>query len=175
MGKKPAIPTRRSKRGGASRQALSLQTNLVCGASIEFPCSSLPYLLRPPPPPRLPPPPPRLPILEAPRELLARAELPLVPPPPPRAFPREPPPPPDDTLRLPTRSPPPPPPRFAPRSLVPALGRLPPRSPAPPRSPTPPRLPAPPCCRCRAFAWRFAMESPRAVPPNLSAVERLEY
>src|SRR5215469_5239112 len=94
------------------------------------------YLRRPPPPPRLPPP-PREPMLDAPRELLARAELPLVPP---RALPLEPPLDPDETLRLPTRSPPPPP-----RSLVPALGRLPPRSPPAPRSPAPPRLsPTPP-------------------------------
>src|SRR5262249_40587448 len=132
---------------------------------------------------------------------------------PPRAPPLEPLFAPDDTLRFPTRSPPPPP-RLALLSLVPALGRLPPRSPALPRlspipprlsptpprlsptpprlSPTPPRLfptpprlfptpprsptpPLSPCCRCRALAWRFAMESPRAVPPNLSAVARLEY
>src|SRR5215472_6601111 len=76
------------------------------------------YLRRPPP---RPPPPPRDPILEAPRELLARALPPLIPPePPPKAPPPlEEPSEPDETLRLPTRSPPPPPPRFAPRLLAP--------------------------------------------------------
>src|SRR5215469_16193308 len=138
------------------------------------------YLRRPPPPPPPRPPPPReLPMLEAPRELLARALLPLREEPPKASPLRDPPP--ADVLRLPTRSPPPL--RFPPLSLVPALGRFPPRSPRspspPPRfaplSPAPPaaRLPTPPCCcRWRAFAWRFAMESPRAVPPYLLAVER---
>src|SRR5215469_6232986 len=106
--------------------------------SLVFPGSWFLYLLRPPPPP-----PPREPMLDEPRELLARAELPLIPP---LLIPRDPPEP--DVLRLPTRSPPPPP-RFPPRSPAPPP-RSPPRSPrlspAPPRlSPTPPRLsPTPP-------------------------------
>src|SRR5215471_17534700 len=158
--------------------------------SLAFPCSWFLYLLRPPPPPREP----REPILEEPRELLARAELPFIPPP---LIPRDPPE--RDVLRLPARSPPPPP-RFPPRSPAPPprspalsplrsprLSPTPPRlSPTPPRlSPTPPRLsPTPPRLSptpprlpwprfdmfCRAFAWRSATDDPRDVPPNLFAV-----
>src|SRR5215468_11089095 len=56
--------------------------------------------------------------------------------------------------------------------MPPPDGRLP--KPVPP-----PRLLArlPPCrpiC-CRALAWRLASESPRVVPPNLSAVARSRY
>src|SRR5215471_11344613 len=133
--------------------------------SLAFPCSWFLYLLRPPPPPREP----REPILEEPRELLARAELPFIPPP---LIPRDPPE--RDVLWLPTRSPPPPP-RFPPRSPAP-----PPRSPRSPRlSPTPPRLsPIPPRLPWprfwRAFAWRSATDDPRVVPPNLFAVCRSE-
>src|SRR5215472_526295 len=88
-------------------------------ASIQFFYLRRPPPERPPPPLRPPRPPPPL-KLEEPRELLARAELPL---PPPNA----PPPPLDEsleTLRLPTRSPPPDPP-LAPRSAVPADGAFP--------------------------------------------------
>src|SRR3984957_4203801 len=119
--------------------------------------------LRRPPPER--PPPPRDPILEEPRELLARAWLPLIPEAPPNAlrfvalrF--------CDTCRLPTRSPPPP--RFI--SLVPALG------PAPRFAPRPAG-----CCParglefCRALACRLDMESPRVVPPYRVAVAWSEY
>jgi hypothetical protein len=146
----------------------------------DFPASWIDYL-RLPPPPREPPA-REPPILDAPRELLERAPL---------APPEEPPkaPPPlelDDALRFPPRSPLPP--LF--ESMLLALGRLPPRSEAParspplspappdarfaPLSPAPPdaRLPAPCCCRWRASAWRFPIESPRAVPPYLFAVDR---
>src|ERR1700756_149999 len=79
------------------------------------PLSRLAHLRLPPPPLRPPPPPPRM--LEEPRELLARALLPLEPEPPPKALEfRDPPPP--EVLRLPTRSPLP---RFAPLSFVPEL------------------------------------------------------
>src|SRR5882762_9632240 len=102
--------------------------DLMCFSFIMF------DYLRRPPPPREPPREP--PILEEPRELLARA-----PPPPLEAPPRAPPllelpPAPDDTLRLPTRSPPPPPARSAPfpppaaRLLAPVFC-LPPRSAVP--------------------------------------------
>ncbi len=144
-----------------------------------------PYLRRPPPrppppPPRPPPPPPPKlrppPILEAPRERLSLAPEPLIPLPAPpnallfRALGVL------GTERLPTRSPPPPPKpplprppppvpgrfiepawRFAPRSMVPAVPRF---------------IEA--FCR-RAFACRFAMDSPLVVPPNLPAVARSEY
>src|SRR5215469_11300697 len=136
------------------------------------------YLRRPPP---RPPPPPRDPMLEAPRELLARALPPLIPPePPPKAPPPlEEPPEPDETLRLPTRSPPPPPPRFDPKPLAPSDPRLPaPDCRPPPRSMLPACAPCPrpPSCPWfwRALAWRLPMESPRAVPPYLLAVALLE-
>src|SRR6267143_4228234 len=113
---------------------------------------------------RRPPPPREPPILEEPRELLARALLPRVRlesplRPPPLELALEP----DDTLRLPTRSPPPP------RSMLPACC-LPPRSIAPPCC-------LPPICPWfwRAFACRLDMESPRAVPPYLLAVALFEY
>jgi len=138
-------------------------------------------------------------MLEAPRELEERALLPLKPeeppPKPPALLPLL-----DGMFRLPILSPPPPlddlplPPRLD------ALGdpdRLP--EPAPERSNDPPlsepdRFPAPPAerfadpalgdeprvppcrpaCCWRALAWRLDSESPRAVPPNLSAVARSE-
>src|ERR1700758_4601720 len=86
-------------------------------------------------------------MLEDPRELLARALLPLEPPePPPKALEfRDPPPP--EVLRLPTRSPLP---RFALLSLVPTL-RLP--------ASLPPALRSPPLC------WRFSV-SLRSRPPG---------
>src|SRR5580765_6166791 len=118
-------------------------------------------------------------MLEEPRMLLPRALDPLYPlEPPPKAsrFP----PPLRERSRLPMRSAPPP-------VLLPTL----PLPPAPvllPKPPLPARLltPAPPPrllsrlppCRptcCRAPACRFARESPRAVPPNLSAVARSRY
>src|SRR5215831_15260799 len=109
------------------------------------------YLLRPPP---LRPPPPREPILEDPRELLARALDPLNPPePPPKASPPLDPPP-EETLRSPTRFAPPlapPDPRLPPRSMVPAWAPC----------PLPPNWP----WFCRALACRLLIESPRAVPP----------
>src|SRR5215470_15844704 len=106
-------------------------------------------------------------MLEEPRELLARAELPFIPP---ALIPRDPPEP--DVFRLPTRSPPP---RFPPRSPAPPplspprSPRLSPTPPRPPRlSPTPPRLsPTPPLLPWprfemfwRAFAWRSATDDP---------------
>src|SRR5262245_11162534 len=99
----------------------------------------------------------RLPILPPP------ARLPRLPPPPPGRLPRLPPPPPTPPRlpRLPPpRLPPPPPAR---------LPRLPP--PAPPLRTLPPGRDT--CCR--APAWRFASESPRAVPPYLFAVARSRY
>src|SRR5271167_3432060 len=57
-------------------------------SSLDFIFSSLVMmrmaylLLPPPPPPRAPPPPPREPMLEAPRDWLARAPPPLMPDPP---------------------------------------------------------------------------------------------
>jgi len=128
------------------------------------------------------------PILEAPRELADLALLPLKPlelPPKPLALgPLL-----DGMLRLPILSPPPLPPRLE------ALGAL-ERPPAPPPVERfiPPALGAPdllavpppadrfavpalgdeprdpPCWR--ALACRLLIESPRAVPPNLSAVAR---
>src|ERR1700756_2089544 len=120
-------------------------------------CSSWPSHLRRPPPPREP----REPMLELPRELLARAELPL---PPPKALAL------DrglelgETLRLPTRSPPPADEeRFAPLELR-SLARG-----CSPRDETSRVLPCAlfPCCEIfwRALAWRLAAESPRVVPP----------
>src|SRR5205814_1285250 len=38
-----------------------------------------------------------------------------------------------------------------------------------------PRFPPCPPFRCRAPDWRCAIESPRALPPNLSAVARSRY
>ena len=138
---------------------------------------SVTYLRRPPPrPPLKPPPPPRDPMLEEPRLLLPRALDPLNPlDPPPKAsrFP----PPLRERSRLPILSAPPPPARL----LTPAPPRL--LTPVPPPArlltPAPPRLLArlPPCrptC-CRALAWRLESESPRVVPPNLSAVARSLY
>src|SRR5258706_2323956 len=103
---------------------------------------------------RLPPPPPRLPpllMLDEPRELLARALLPLDPPePPPNALEfRDPPPP--EVLRLPTRSPLPrlallllaPAPRVA-ESLSPYLRSL---AAGRSRFPEAPRSPLLACCR----------------------------
>ena len=130
------------------------------------------YLRRPPPRPK---PPPRDPKLEEPRLPLERALDPLyprVPPPKASRFP----PPLREKSRLPIRSLPPP---FM-RLLTPAP---PPRLPIPPlllRFPKPPPSPKrlldkfPPCrpiC-CRALDCRLAKESPRAVPPNRSAVAR---
>ena len=158
----------------------------------------LAYLRRPPPPPppRDPPLREEPPMLEEPRELLARAPLPLMPDDaPPKALlfvalPEF------GTCRLPTRSPPPP--RLELPAPAPRLGvsRVPaPRSPPEPRldvsrlpaprSPPgccrlslPPRSPPAGCCLAwfwRAFACRFDSESPRVVPPNLSAVDLSEY
>src|SRR5512135_2380799 len=130
--------------------------------------------LRLPPPPREPPPrePPKL---DDPRLLLARALLPLKPPEPPlKALELRDPPPPPEVLRFPTRSPPLRSPLLALRSLAPGW-----RSAAPPaRSefPLEPRSVFPACClppNCpwfwRALSRRFAIESPRAVPPYLLA------
>ena len=143
-------------------------------------CSPQRYLRRPPPPPpRLkPPPPPRDPMLEAPRLLLLRALDPL--------YPREPPP-------KASRFPPP----------LRERSRLPMRS-APPACLGHARS-APSCRRCRHLhrqpgcprrhlrrdCWQDCRpagqpaagrwpggcdsESPRAVPPNLSAVARSRY
>src|SRR5271166_6360386 len=118
-------------------------------------------------------------MLEEPRELLARALLPLMPlPAPPKALLlvelgvlR--------TCWLPARSGPVPrlaftlpafaPPRFC-ASRVPALGPVPARFEA--------SRPPAGCCRatfCRAFACRLAAESPRVVPPNLLAVPLSPY
>src|SRR4051812_41072702 len=124
---------------------------------------------RRPPPPRLPPP-PRDPMLDAPRLLPERALDPLYP-----LAPRDPPPqasrfppPPRETSRLPMRSAPPPPARL----LIPAPARLP--VPVPPLRALDRLPPCRPTC-CRALAWRLESESPRAVPPNLSAVPRSRY
>src|ERR1700756_2148520 len=106
-GKKRAVPARRKRQTSTSPQGLSVQTNYVFLSSFVFPCSWPVYLLRPPPPPRDPPP-PLDPMLELPRELLARAELPLLREAPPNASPLEPLPEPGEVLRLPTRSLPPP-------------------------------------------------------------------
>src|SRR6516162_595251 len=116
-------------------------------------------------------------MLEAPRLLLPRVFDPLYPlAPPPKAsrFP----PPLRERSRLPMRSAPPPPGRL--RAPAPPPARL--LTPPPARllrPPLPARLLArlPPCrpsC-CRAPAWRLARESPRVVPPNLSAVARSRY
>src|SRR5215831_11234810 len=130
------------------------------------------YLRRPPPPPRPPPPrlnppPPREDMLDMPRFELFRAlepSKPLFPPPNASRLP----PPLLDRSRVPMRSGPPPSPE--PRLLRPA----PPARLAPP-APSP-RLLAmlPPCLPIcwRALACRCARESPRAVPPNRSAVAR---
>src|SRR4029077_3206269 len=81
-----------------SPRELFAQAYLVLWSSCAFPRSRFVYLLRPPPPPRDP-------MLEEPRELLARAALPLLLlDPPPRASPRELEPVLGDTLRFPTRS-----------------------------------------------------------------------
>jgi len=95
-------------------------------------------------------------MLEDPRELLARALLPLLP-----APPKAPPPLRDalllETLRLPMRSEPPP--RLA------ALGCC--------RVEASERFPALSCCPpwfCRALACRLAVDAPPVVPPNLLAV-----
>src|SRR5246127_5011157 len=107
-------------------------------------------------------------MLEAPRLLLPRALDPL--------YPREPPP-------KASRFPPPLRERSRPpiRSAPPPLALFPKPAP-PPRLPMPappPRLleRLPPCrpnC-CRALACRLLRESPRVVPPNLSAVARSRY
>jgi hypothetical protein len=115
-------------------------------------------------------------MLEAPRSVLVRAALPLIPlDAPPNAFlfvalgvl---------GTSRLPTRSPPPPA-RFAPMLLAP-----PPAGRVEGFPPPAPRFIVLGCCRefclawfCRAFACRVAVESPRAVPPYLLAVAWFEY
>jgi hypothetical protein len=117
-------------------------------------------------------------MLEPPRLLLVRAldpsypREPLDPPPKASLFP----PPPRETSRLPIRSAPPPPVRFPAPTPPPALLLTP--APSPVRPP-PGRLLArlPPCrpsC-CRALVCRLARESPRVVPPNLSAVARSLY
>src|SRR5207244_1873453 len=136
--------------------------------------------LRRPPPPRLKPPPARLkpplrdPMLEAPRLLPDRVFEPLYPlEPPPKAsrFP----PPLRERSRLPMRSDPPPAARLP--TLAPSERLLPPARLLRP-VPAPRLLDRLPPCRptcCRALAWRFASESPRAVPPNLSAVARSRY
>src|SRR5258707_12832469 len=109
-------------------------------------------------------------MLDAPRLLPERALDPLYPleplEPPPKAsrFP----PPPRVTSRLPIRSAPPPPARLP----APPLARLP--APAPPLRALERLPPCRPTC-CRALACRLASESPRAVPPNLSAVARSRY
>ena len=150
-------------------------TDLMCVLRQVFVfCDSAAVYLRRPPPPRKPPP-PRDPILEEPRLLLLRALDPLyprVPPPNASRFP----PPLRERSRLPMRSAPPPndePPRPPPLRLL---------KPAPPaRLLTPPperKLDRLPPCRpscCRAPVWRFASESPRAAPPNRSAVARSRY
>src|SRR6202007_2146670 len=107
---------------------------------------------------------------EEPRLLLARALDPLYP-----LEPREPPPkasrfppPPRETSRLPMRSAPPPPARLP----TPAPARL--LTPGPPPLALDRLPPCRPTC-CLALAWRLASESPRAVPPNLSAVARSRY
>src|SRR5690348_759664 len=118
-------------------------------------------------------------MLEAPRELLLLAPEPLNPPPPLKALElREPPS--LETLRLPTRSPfplelrlPVPP---ACRLAEPALSRMAACCGLPVLLL---RVPAPPFCRFvgrdwRAFCCRFAIESPRAVPPYCRAVARSE-
>src|SRR5258708_40374754 len=109
-------------------------------------------------------------MLEAPRLLPERALDPLYP-----LEPREPPPkasrfppPPRDTSRLPIRPAPPPPARLA----APPAARL--LAPAPPLRALDRLPPCRPTC-CRALAWRLESESPRAVPPNLSAVAPSRY
>src|SRR5260221_4470750 len=108
-----------------NNRAISKKGNIVRPTSAVFDQARIfliiDYLRLPPPrepPPREPP------ILDAPRELLMRA-LPPLPAEPPKAPPLELL---GDTLRFPMRSPPPP--RFAPLSPVPAVGRLPARSPS---------------------------------------------
>src|SRR6516164_3375908 len=95
--------SRRRRQRAANSTELPVRMDFSLLRSLAFPGSWFLYLLRPPPP--------REPILDEPRELLARAELPLIPPP---LIPRELPEP--EVLRLPTRSPPPPP--FPPRLLA---------------------------------------------------------
>src|SRR5258708_39126298 len=103
-------------------------------------------------------------MLDAPRLLPERALDPLYPleprDPPPKAsrFP----PPPRVTSRLPMRSAPPPPARLP----TPPPARL--LTPAPPLLALDRLPPCRPTC-CRALALRLASESPRAVPPHLSA------
>src|SRR5258706_841063 len=128
------------------RSLRKVENNSVCLASHAFHFSWI-YYLRPPP--RPPPPPREPPILDAPRELLARALLPLLPPePPPKPPPLEPDPAPGDTLLSPTRSPPPPPPppRLSRRLLAPAA-----------------RLLAPGCCLDPSCPWFW-----RALPCRLA-------
>src|ERR1700745_3458734 len=126
------------------------------------------YLRRPPPPPPRLPPPPLDPMLEAPRLLLPRALDPLYPrAPPPKAS--RCPPPLRERSRPPIRSAPPP------LALFPTPAP-PPRLPMP--APPPRLLERLPPCRpncCRALACRLLRESPRVVPPNLSAVARSRY
>ena len=129
------------------------------------------YLRRPPRPP------PRDPILDAPRLPLDRALEPLYPlEPPPKAsrFP----PPLRERSRLPMRSAPPALP-LLPKPPLPARLLMPPPPSRLPMLPPPARLlgrlpPWRPTC-CRALTWRLVRESPRAVPPNLSAVARSRY
>src|SRR5436190_16323575 len=159
--------------------ALTIQTTLQRSplAGVEFIlCScdlrsvtSVSYLRRPPPPRLKPPPPPRDAMLEVPRLLPARAFDPLYPrEPPPNAFRF--PPPLRERSRLPMRSAPPAPAALLPKPALPARLLMP---------PPPARLlgkfpPCRPTC-CRALAWRLESESPRVVPPNLSAVARSPY
>jgi hypothetical protein len=115
-------------------------------------------------------------MLDAPRLLLPRAldpSYPRVPPPNASRFP----PPLRERSRPPMRSGPAAPdllPKSPPldRLLMPASPRLPrPDPPTPLLARLPPCLPS--CCR--ALVWRLDKESPRVVPPNLSAVARSRY
>jgi hypothetical protein len=114
------------------------------------------YLLLPPPPRN--PPPPRDPMLEAPRELLARA---LAPEPPEKALLLLEPALPLETWRFPILSPPPPPAeRFMPCAFAPAL-----------EFPLLNEL-APWPIFCRAAVCRCVMLLPRAAPPYWLATAR---
>jgi len=162
---------------------LDLTNRIVLCIFIFTSYRRLPPPPRNPPPPRDIPPPPQLPrelpMLDIPRLLLERVLPPPQPLEPPLYPPRL-----DELgeLRLPIR--------FEPLALFDVPPRLPdpPRFPAPPRLPELPRFPAPPrlfvlarlppksdrllrlpTSRWADF-WRLLSESPRVVPPNLSAV-----